>query len=108
MSCLQYVNEMLPVFIIFLYKHLSVAMLELSRLQRSWIRLQEVGHLSILTQDAYIQRCRLKLVDATLSIYEYWIVTEITVEYRIYYLKYLDNEKDLKQSFLVKYLQQRK
>ena len=47
-------------------------------------------------------------MDATLSIYEYWIATEITVEYRIYYLKYLDNEKDLKRSFLVKYLQQRK
>ena len=40
----------------------------LSRLERLSIRPWEVGNLSILTQGAYIERCRLKVEDATLSI----------------------------------------
>ena len=67
-SCLQFVNDMLPVFIVFLYEHLLVAMFELYWLERSLIRPQEAGHLSIFAQGAYIERCRLKVEDATLSI----------------------------------------
>ena len=51
------------------WEHLSVAMFELSWLERSPIRPSEVEHLSILPQGVYIKKCRLKVENANLSMY---------------------------------------
>ena len=58
---LQFVNEMLPVFIVILYEHLLVAKFELSWLERSSTRPQLDVHFSICTKGGYMERCRLIL-----------------------------------------------
>ena len=77
----QFLKEVLPVYSIFLYEHLSVAMFDSSWLERSSIRLQEAGHLLIITQGAYIKRCRLKLKAATLSMNNYSEFLFLNVKY---------------------------
>ena len=53
-------------------------MFGLSRLERSSIRLLEVGHLTILTQGAYIKRYRLKVEVAALSMFYHTIIKQAT------------------------------
>ena len=89
---------MLPVFIIFFYEHLSVAMFKLSWLERSSIRPSEVGHLSIFTKGVYIKRCRLSVEVATLSINLNWIICpqKQVLQITKYWLNWACHKKGIK------------
>ena len=79
--------EMISVFIIFLYEHLSVAMFDLDRKERSSIILQEVVNCWIMFRLYIIERCRLQVENATVSLHDqiiqYWPnfrVSEIQID----------------------------